>query len=490
MADCRTEHTDSQRSVLCGTVLRPWQQAPAPPSHSADSPLAPVAAFWRGQEHTRGLLLHDQALDEAEAWAARHADELSEDEQDFLQACRENREHERRQSGLAATARCLISVAAILGFLALGGWAESHRRMSHLQAALRAAEGSLAKEQQARGSAELVASSMRALRDEAAEARRLAEEDSDQANIRAGVAESRALAARAHAMADREGELAILLALEAMHRAESVPDLSEASFLARSELYRALGHPGWVRTVLLEGSGGMRTTAWLSPSGKAVSSGPGGKALIWDAATGGALVELEGQRERIVRAAWSPNEDLVATADPGGRVTIWDSASGQSGSTLDDSAGLVSMVWCPDNKRLAMTDTLGRVSVWETATGSRLWRSKAGENAPTDLAWSGDGTRLFLTTEQGETATLDAESGQVDVARGRVLTGPSLHRIGGSGAYIADQEGGHQRLYLLSSAALTKVACTRASRNLTAAEWRRYLGSDVPLRTTCPGLSH
>ena len=77
------------------------------------------AALWDEQGRSSGMLLRDEALAEAEAWATDHADELASHEQDFLAACREaqkSMERERRQS---RRIRMLAVAAVIFGVLAL-----------------------------------------------------------------------------------------------------------------------------------------------------------------------------------------------------------------------------------------------------------------------------------------------------------------------------------------------------------------------------------
>jgi WD40 repeat protein len=48
---------------------------------------------------------------------------------------------------------------------------------------------------------------------------------------------------------------------------------------------------------------------------------------------------------------------------------------------------------------------------------------------------------------------------------------------------------GTVRFWAASLSAWAKQACRIANRNLTAREWRQYLG-DIPNHQTCPGLPH
>ncbi|MCP4400716.1 MAG: hypothetical protein GY801_25870, partial [bacterium] len=99
------------------------------------STLQRQAALWENQNRPNGLLLQDEALEDAEHWAANHSDELLSTERDFLIICQEARviaERERQltedlrrlteelQQRLAESERLrLLSIAQTLGFQAL-----------------------------------------------------------------------------------------------------------------------------------------------------------------------------------------------------------------------------------------------------------------------------------------------------------------------------------------------------------------------------------
>ncbi|MCB0183863.1 MAG: SUMF1/EgtB/PvdO family nonheme iron enzyme, partial [Caldilineaceae bacterium] len=87
------------------------------------SALQRQAALWDEQGRSAGLLLRDEALAEAEAWAADHADELASHEQDFLTACREAHEaaeRERRQSRRIRMLAVVAVAVAVLAIIAAG----------------------------------------------------------------------------------------------------------------------------------------------------------------------------------------------------------------------------------------------------------------------------------------------------------------------------------------------------------------------------------
>lgn len=98
------------------------------------STLQREAALWELQERTSGLLLLDEALKEVEQWASEHHEELTETEQEFLQACREEQVREQREClksgfirGLAITATIVMCVAVFFYMNAEARRKESER---------------------------------------------------------------------------------------------------------------------------------------------------------------------------------------------------------------------------------------------------------------------------------------------------------------------------------------------------------------------------
>ncbi len=89
------------------------------------SALQRQAALWDEQGRSPGLLLRDEALAEAEAWAGGHTEELQPDEHEFLAACRQAQDavdRERRQSRRIRILGVVAGVVAILA-IAAAAWA-------------------------------------------------------------------------------------------------------------------------------------------------------------------------------------------------------------------------------------------------------------------------------------------------------------------------------------------------------------------------------
>jgi hypothetical protein len=89
-------------------------------------PLQRQAALWEEQGHAGGLLLRDEALEEAEAWAKANDEALTTVDREFLRACREAQtaaERERRQARRIrwlAIGATLFSILAIVAAVVAG----------------------------------------------------------------------------------------------------------------------------------------------------------------------------------------------------------------------------------------------------------------------------------------------------------------------------------------------------------------------------------
>jgi hypothetical protein len=83
------------------------------------SALQRQAALWDEQGRSSGLLLRDEALAEAEAWAAANPDELEAYERVFLMACRDARAAAAREKRYTRQLRMLASIAAFMAVSAL-----------------------------------------------------------------------------------------------------------------------------------------------------------------------------------------------------------------------------------------------------------------------------------------------------------------------------------------------------------------------------------
>jgi WD40 repeat protein len=131
-------------------------------------------------------------------------------------------------------------------------------------------------------------------------------------------------------------------------------------------------HGKWIRRVV------------ATPDGKTIASVADDMVCrLWDAATGKALRELRGHKEKtphhfpsmLYACAFSPDNRLVATGDKVGHIVIWETGSGKPVTTLEapvmytwdpvqrrhSIGGIRSLAFSPDGKLLAVGG-MGKVS--------------------------------------------------------------------------------------------------------------------------------
>lgn len=447
-------------------LLREWPRLRAWLAESRDDVrlqrlLAQAAGEWHAAGRDTGYLLRGARLDQFAGWAQTTSVALTAGEQEFvaasvsarekrlavdeerrqreLQAARELAEAQQRRAEEQASAASRLRrraaylvgalvVAAVLALAAIAAGRQSSRNAAlaatregealanaELAAnreadALANADLAATREVEALNSAQLAAEHQAEAEAEAnlrATAEAVAVAERQMAEEQARLASSRELALSSQANLDRDPELSILLALEALEVAHTRQ--------AEEALHRAVQESRLQKTLVRHG-GWMLDIAYAPDQTFAVTVGDDGAAGIWDTATGEqwAALELAGMTDAFPGELTYVNADGTQLAtlslDPetGVYVETWDltdlpgSAPRLSLTTLPISLadpGL-NIALSPDWRQLAVGHSDGTAEVWDLATTQPI-AVISGYQEWVGVAFTPDGQHLLTVSDDG-----------------------------------------------------------------------------------------
>ena len=226
-----------------------------------------------------------------------------------------------------------------------------------------------------------------------------------------------------------------------------------------------------------------------------VASGTGGYLVPVDTGTWetGPRIEIGGSAQRIESSPDGALLAVAAIARP--EIVILDSATLEVQRSVrlatDDRVGDLS--FSPDGRLLAGGGQFGLVHVFDTATWKYASGPATAHDAPMlQLEWLPDGRTVVTTGADGTVSLFDVERGLV---RARPLRGSGepregyAHLVPGPTDELVVLSGERAgRRYPLELSVWLDEACTIAGRDLTPAEWNRYLPARGYQRT-CTSLS-
>jgi WD40 repeat protein len=170
------------------------------------------------------------------------------------------------------------------------------------------------------------------------------------------------------------------------------------------------------------------------------------------------------------------------------RLVVLDTATGKRAGTLPTfTEQLTSVALHPDGKRVLVGTATGRIETVDLATGKRADPLAVGVAPITQLLVTSDGARV-LALSGGATRQLDLRSGR---AVGGPLPVGAVDRMAFSADRTSVLMSGTTGLmrWSVTPADWADRGCRAAGRNLTKAEWARYLPADEPYRKTCPAFA-
>ena len=173
------------------------------------------------------------------------------------------------------------------------------------------------------------------------------------------------------------------------------------------------------------------------------SANSDGTAKVFDAKQGTVLLALSGHRARVYTIVFSPDGSRLATSSEDNTAKIWDAKTGKELLTLTGHGdgivggffpGVLAVAYSPDGKQLATAGADGNTILWDAVTGKQLDTFSNNGIGITNLAFSPDGEKLVVTTDQPKAAVAgkDAEAQLWDLTTGKlVFTARQAVRIWG-----------------------------------------------------------
>jgi WD40 repeat protein/DNA-binding SARP family transcriptional activator/energy-coupling factor transporter ATP-binding protein EcfA2 len=284
---------------------------------------------------------------------------------------------------------------------------------------------------------------------------------------------------------------------------------------------------------------GVRSVAF-SPDGKILASGSDDKAIrLWDIATGKDIgPPLIAHEEGVRSVAFSPDGKTLASGSKDESIILWDLQTAEPfGPPLPGhSNGVQSVAFSPDGRFLASAGEDAIIKLWDISVNPLLSATLTGhEDVVFGVAFSPDGRTLASSSWDKTLRLWDVESGQpiglpltghlegvqavVFKPDGRTLASGSWDEtinlwdvtsglsftfmsplaghmgsvrtlaIGPDGQMMASAgDDGTIMLWDVDLDSWQTLACRRANRNLTQAEWQRFFG-DQDFQVTCPELA-
>ncbi|MCK4932750.1 MAG: WD40 repeat domain-containing protein [Candidatus Aminicenantes bacterium] len=162
---------------------------------------------------------------------------------------------------------------------------------------------------------------------------------------------------------------------------------------------------GVVEYAMLEGHKQGIVSAVFSPDGKYLTlANRDFHANIWSVSSGKSLALLKEFNEWPGCVAFSPDSQFLATGDYG-KVRVWKVPSGKLVRTFEGHKYWVSkLAFSPDGRFLA-TGSADEFTMWNTETGKKLQTIAAHTKGLTCIAFNPEGTCL-VTTSMDNTAKL------------------------------------------------------------------------------------
>ncbi|MBN1875602.1 MAG: hypothetical protein JXA33_15360 [Anaerolineae bacterium] len=294
----------------------------------------------------------------------------------------------------------------------------------------------------------------------------------------------------------------VLVSMQHDARVRSLAVSADGNYLAsgsEDETVRVWDPVNGTELARMHHEGGVKAVAFnpnnaLSGNGVQVASGGGdGTARVWDVATQSELLCVSHDDE-VWGVTFSPDGRWLASGSNDHTIRIWDLQTGVEIKQISFVGFMEPLTFSPDGQYFAFGG--GDFSRWSTGTGDlQVWKTDSWELVyrkqeygwVRELAFSSDGKWLASAEFDGTVHVLDIAQRTI-VAK--IKHTPRVYSVAFSPDarwLVSSGMDKTARVWLWNSQDLIDAVCARLPRNLSAQEWRSWVGY-VPSRPTCPDL--
>jgi WD40 repeat protein len=359
------------------------------------NPLTRAVQVWQQTGEQNDQLLTGSQLQEARDYAAAQPQDVTAEEQEFLEkSLRWAAEQEAEARAAARRRRITIAIGLVVIAMLIGLtlWALQQRALAQANEKAVAEQAKIAATRAA----------------EAEQERQRAEAETQRAETALAEVERQNEVALAQSLAalapdtNNDTELTTLLAVEALHidRAAGGNNL----WLIDSALRDALGRPYFNTT--LSGHEDFVNSIAFSPDGQRLASGSDdGTVRVWDQSDPEAEpLVLSGHEDWVLSVAFNPDGQHLASGSADGTVRVWDLSEAEAQSlVLSRHEDFVnSVAFSPDGQRLASGSADRTVRVWNLNDAEAEPLVLSGhEDFVNSIAFSPDGQHLASGSDDG-----------------------------------------------------------------------------------------
>ncbi|MFZ1027001.1 MAG: CHAT domain-containing protein [Limnoraphis robusta] len=344
---------------------------------------------WKNNNRDTGGLLRGAPLSVAEEWLQKRADEMTQEERDFIQASLkdQNKQKRIRQLAVLSLAGGFLLTLGLAGIVGVS-WREA--RISQINALAQYSDALLNLDE-----SKAVKTSLKAV----LEMQRTPWVDAD-----------------THTLV----ELTLLNTVSFVVAPNSLgghtKDVLAVSYSQNSKLLAAASFDSTVKLwnpttkqeiKTLKGHTGGVWDSSFSPDGKVLATGSFDNTVkLWNTTTGKEIKTLVSHTKEVSAVSFSPNGKYLATGSADHTVKLWDTSNWKEIKTLPGHTGQVWAVsFSPDGKMLATASLDNTVKLWDTTK----WKAIKTLTDHTDWVWDvcfSPDSKLLVTASLDNTVKL------------------------------------------------------------------------------------